>query len=331
MKTFLATTGSGVSRVTCVTGEQWSVEQVLEGYRVTCLVSDPHNHGRVFAGTRTSGVLFSVDQGQSWQPRGLAGQVITAIAVSPLIPGRVVAGTKPSCIFLSSDYGVHWEELPSFRGIFSRRFWLSPAEKPFTAYVQGIALSPTDQNVIVVGIEAGAVVRSHNGGKTWEDHKKGALRDCHSLTFHASNGDWVYEAGGTGAGTAVSRDGGKTWIQNRLGLDRHYGWACAADPIHPEISYLSVSPSPFKAHSENNAQAYIFRSNAEGVWEKLGGGLPQPLDHMPYALLTEPGMPGNVVAGLSNGNVWSSKDYGDTWEKMPFNLKSIHRSMVMLS
>lgn len=331
MKTFLATTGSGISRATCIPGGAWQVEQVFKDDRVTCLASDPHNPGWVFAGTRTSGVLFSADHGQSWQPRGLAGQVITAIAVDPLIAGRIVAGTKPSRIFLSFDYGVHWEELPSFRSIFSRRFWLSPAEKPFTAYVQGIALSPTDKNVIVVGIEAGAVVRSLDGGNTWEDHKQGALRDCHSITFHASNGDWVYEAGGTGAGTAISRDGGKTWMQNRVGLDRHYGWACAADPIHPEISYLSASPSPFKAHSENNAQAYIFRSNVEGVWEKLSGGLPQPLDHMPYALLTNPGMPGNVVAGLSNGDVWYSKDYGDSWEQLPFKLISIHRSMVILS
>jgi len=331
MKTFLATNGSGIARVTCVRDGHWSVDQVLEGNRVTCLASDPLNPGQVYAGTRTSGVLFSADQGQSWQPLGLAGQVITAIAISPLISGRIVASTKPSCIFLSSDYGVHWEELTSFRSIFSCRFDSSPAEKPYTAYVQGIALSPSDPKVILVGIEAGAVVRSTDGGNTWQGHRRGALRDCHSITFHTSNGNWVYEAGGTGAGTAISRDGGNLWIQHRRGLDRNYGWACAADPIHPEVSYLSASPSPSKAHSENNAQAYIFRSDSEGVWKKLEGGLPQPLNYMPYALLTDPHESGNVYAGLSNGDVWFSLDYGEMWEQLPFNLKSIHRSMVMLS
>jgi hypothetical protein len=119
-------------------------------------------------------------------------------------------------------------------------------------------------------------------------------------------------------------------MQQKTGLDRHYGWACAADPKNPEISYLSVSPSPMKAHSQNNAQACIFRSNSKGEWEKLDGGLPQPLNHMPYALLTDPSEPGNVYAGLSNGDVWCSQDLGNSWDRLPFNLISVNRSMIML-
>lgn len=330
MRTFLSTTGSGICRATCGSDGRWTVEQALAGQVVTCLAADPLRHGEVYAGTHTSGVLRSVDGGQSWTPSGLAGQVVKSIAVSPLVPGMLFAGTKPACLFRTLDYGLHWEELLSFRKIFSRRFWFSPAEAPFTAYIQGIALSPVDQDVIVIGVEFGAVVRSVDGGKTWQDHRKGALRDCHSITFHSSQGNWVYEAGGTGAGTAISRDGGNTWVQNRAGLDRHYGWACAADPFHPEVSYLSISSSPSKAHSENDAQAFIFRSNADGKWEKLEGGLPRPLQHMPYALLTDPSEPGHVYAGLSNGDVWCSKNLGEAWERLPFNLNSIHRSMVML-
>ena len=331
MKTFLSTTESGISRATCKPDGRWNVELVLAGQEVTCLAADYLRPGSVYAGTRTSGVFHSVDGGQTWTPTGLAGQTVKAIAASPLNPGVIYAGTRPAMLYVSHDFGQHWDELPSFRKIFSRRFWFSPAEPPFTAYIQGIALSPMDQDVIVVGVEFGAVVRSTDGGRTWQDHRKGALRDCHTITFHCSQGNWVYEAGGTGAGTAISRDGGNTWVQNRAGLDRHYGWACAADPLNPEVSYLSVSPSPSKAHSEDDAQASIFRSNSDGKWEKLGGGLPEPLKHMPYALLTDPGEPGHVYAGLSNGDVWCSKNLGEAWERLPFNLKSIHRSMIMLS
>src|SRR5512138_2557047 len=96
----------------------------------------------------------------------------------------------------------------------------------------------------LVGIEAGAVVRSIDGGITWQDHRQGALRDCHSITFHASDGAWAYEGGGSGAGVAISQDGGNTWNQPKAGLDRHYGWACAADPVDPALCYVSVSPSP---------------------------------------------------------------------------------------
>jgi hypothetical protein len=298
---------------------------------ITCLAADPINAGLVYAGTRGKGILRSSDHGRTWSAAGLSGQIVKAVSASRVNPGVVYAGTKPAFVFASQDQGQHWAELPTFRNIFSRRFWFSPAEAPFTAYVQGIALSPTDPNVILVGIEAGAVVRSADGGKTWEDHRKGALRDCHSITFHVSNGDWVYEAGGSGAGAAISQDQGNTWNQPRDGLDQHYGWACAGDPVNPQICYVSVSPSPAKAHSDSNAQAYIFRSNPDGGWQKLGGGLPQPLDHMPYALLTDPTEPDNIYAGLSNGDVWRSQDQGLSWNQLPFNLKSVHRSMIMFS
>lgn len=330
MNFFLSITGNGLSRAERINASRWRVENFLDGQEMTCLTVDPFHAGTVYAGTQGKGILRSIDYGSTWSSAGLFGHAIKAVRASPLNQGVIYAGTKPALLFVSHDHGQHWVELSSFRKIFSRHFWFTPAETPHAAYVQGIALSPVDPNVIVVGIEFGAVVRSTDGGRTWKDHRKGALRDCHTITFHTSQGNWVYEAGGTGAGTAISRDAGNTWIQNRAGLDRHYGWACAADPIHPEVSYLSVSPSPAKAHSEEDAQAYIFRSSSEGQWEKLGGGLPQPLNHMPYALLTNPGEPGYVYAGLSNGDVWSSPDRGESWEPLPFNLGAIKRALIVM-
>lgn len=330
MNFFLATTGNGVVRAARNANDRWSVENLLSGQEITCLCADSLCAGVVYAGTRGQGILRSEDYGGTWVPIGPEQHIVKAISVSRLDPGVIYAGTKPACVFVSQDRGQHWQELSSFRNIFSRRFWFSPAETPYTAYVQGIALSPTDPNVILVGIEAGAVVKSADRGKTWQDHRRGALRDCHSITFHASDGSWVYEAGGTGAGASLSRDQGNTWTQARAGLDRHYGWACAADAQDPEISFISASPSPGKAHGETNAQAYIFRSVRDGGWQKLGGGLPQPLKHMPYALLTDPTEPGHVYAGLSNGDVWHSTDRGESWECMPFNLERIHRSMIMI-
>jgi hypothetical protein len=184
--------------------------------------------------------------------------------------------------------------------------------------------------VIVVGIELGAVVRSADGGQTWQGHRPGALRDCHSLTFHARDGAWAYEGGGTGAGAACSRDGGQSWRQRRAGLDRHYGWAVAADPAQPEVWYAALSPGPTKAHAEGRAEAYIFRSAGGAAWEKLGGGLPQPLSHMPYALLTDPAAPGHLYAGLSSGEVWHSADHGEHWRQLPFSLGGIHRTMILV-
>jgi hypothetical protein len=64
-------------------------------------------------------------------------------------------------------------------------------------------------------------------------------------------------------------------------------------------------------------------------WQKLAGGLPQPLDYMAYALVTDPQNSGHLYAGLSNGEVWFSADYGDAWEKLPLNLVGI-RNMLLV-
>lgn len=326
---FLATTRHGLVRAERDTRGDWSLTSLLKNLEVQCLAADAHDPRIVYAGTRGQGVWRSQDQGVTWRPAGLQGYHVKALATSRSAE-TIYAGTKPACLFVSQDGASTWTELTTFRQISSRRFWVSPAEKPFIGYVQAIALSPTDPQTIVVGIEFGAVVRSQDGGQTWTDHRSGALRDCHSLVFHAANGDWVYEAGGTGAGVAVSQTAGDRWTQPGAGLQQHYGWAVAADPARPEVWYASLSSSALKAHSAHNAQAVIVRSIGGAPWQALTGGLPQPLNHMPYALLTDPTTPGHVYAGLSNGEVWQGTGHGDTWQQLPLQLGSIERVLLAL-
>jgi hypothetical protein len=139
----------------------------------------------------------------------------------------------------------------------------------------------------------------------------------------------VYEAGGSGAGVAVSRSAGDSWTQPGAGLDQHYGWAVAADPAQPELWYASVAASALKAHRDR-AEASIVRMAGENSWQRLAGGLPKPLTSMPYALLTDPGAPGYVYAGLSNGDVWHSSTHGEDWQRLPFTLKRIARTLIAL-
>lgn len=327
---FIATTGSGLARAWRDGDGGWSVERLLDDQDVRCLATDPLDPEVVYAGTQGSGLLRSTDRGRSWRPAGLQGMIVKSVAASPHQAGLLYAGLKSPRLAVSRDHGGRWGELDSFRRIPSRVIWFSPAEMPLKAYVQAIALSPADPSVILAGIEAGAVVRSGDGGRTWVDHRRGALRDCHSLIFHSTDGRWVYEGGGSGAGAALSRDGGVTWDQPRAGLDRHYGWAVASDPAEQDTWYVSASTGAFAAHGSGSARAAIFRSREGGSWQKLAGGLPDPLDHMPYALLTDGEAPGHIYAGLRNGEVWHSADHGDSWRRLPFSLGHIERSLVAM-
>lgn len=332
-KVLLAASNQGLARAQGNTSGGWLVISPLSGQRVRSLAAAAQASNTVFAGT-DDGVLRSDDRGQTWQPAGLAGQIVTTLAVSPQQPDIVYAGVKPAGVYVSRDGGESWAYLEGFQRIHGRRLWFSPAEPPdWRAYVQAISVSPTDPNVIVAGVEFGAVVRSDDGGQTWSNHRKGAIRDCHGLTFHTRDGNWVYQAGASLVGAAVSRDGGLTWQQPREGLRHRYGWTCAADPERPEVWYLSAGPIGWRgapqAHRDGEANAAIYRKAGGAAWERLAGGLPQPLDFMAYALVTDPAAPGHLYAGLANGDVWHSADYGDTWQQLPFNLGRIWRTIIL--
>lgn len=309
---------------------RWETEAVLRDQDVRCLAANPTDGRTLYSGTQGSGVFRSTDGGASWSHAGLAGQIIKSLAVSPTDDRTVYAGAKPPMVFVSRDRGDSWEELKSFRGIPGRSQWRSPAEPPGTAYVQSLAVSPTEPQVILAGIELGAVVRSADGGATWSRHLRGTLRDCHSLIFHPRDGNWAYEAGGTGGGASLSRDGGTTWTKVGEGLDRHYAVACAADPDRPGVWYISASPGPGKAHSGGNAEAALFRAQDGAGWVKLTGGLPQPIESMPYGLATVPGRSGLVITGLQNGEVWASEDIGESWSHLSVQLGPIRPGLLAI-
>lgn len=332
---FLATKDTGLARGQKVNGN-WQVKTCLAGTKLTCLALDPTQAGRVYAGTQSNGVLVSHDSGDNWTPAGLPDIAVRSLAVSQHRAGTIYAGCKPVSLYVSHNRGATWEELEALQRA-RKWWWFSPAEPPdWRPYVQALTISPTKPDVIMAGIEFGGVLRSEDGGKNWSKHCRGAYLDCHSLRFHPSNGEWIYQGGGGGA--AVSQDGGFTWYKPKAGLDKKYGWMVAADPSRPEVWYFSASnmPNPLRgefeppAHLDGKANASIFRCVGGAAWEKLSGGLPDPLDYMAYALVTDPSEPGHLYAGLANGDVWHTKDYGESWVQFPLNLGDIHRDMILI-
>jgi photosystem II stability/assembly factor-like uncharacterized protein len=316
-RVFLAISSRRVVRAECVDGN-WQVATVLAGPAPVTLAADPNDPDVVYAGTQGNGVYRSADRGRCWTPLGLAGRIVKSLAVSPHDPGVIYAGVKPAAVYKSDDSGRNWRELQGFRRIPNRWWWFSPAEPPFRAYVNTLAVSPTEPEVVLAGIEFGALVRSEDGGQTWSGHLPGAMRDCHVLKFHARDGQWVYEAGGPGSGAAVSRDGGRTWRQHGAGLVKNYGVTCIADPVRPEVWYVAVAPGPRKAYGRE-VEAYLYRSSAGADWQPIGWE-PHPMGQMPRALVTLPDAPGQLFVGTTYGNVWHTADYGDTWQGLPFDL-----------
>ena len=335
-KTFLAPNGRGLARSEYVNG-RWQVEASLPEMQINCVAADPQNHRRIYVGTQNNGIQFSEDSGRTWRQLGSIGAPVKSLAVSPHTAGKIYAGGKPVSLFVSHDGGKTWDELPELRKA-RRWWWFSPAEPPdWTPYVIALTISPTNPDVLMAGIELGGVLRSEDGGQTWSKHRRGAGLDCHSLTFHHTNENWVYQGSGSGAGGAFSNDGGLTWQKPKDRIWKKYGWMVAADPARPEVWYLSAGPMPNMlrgefvppAHQDGQARASIYRSVGGARLEELVGGLPKPMDYLAYSLVTVPDAPGHLFAGLANGEIWHTADYGDAWAQLPFNMGSVRGKMLI--
>jgi hypothetical protein len=286
-------------------GDTWEVSLTAEPAGAQCIAADPSEPRILYAGCRGGSLWRSEDAGGSWADAGLRERDIFSVAVSPA-DGAVYAGTEPSRLFVSR--GGAWKELDALQRIPSQSTWSFPP-RPWTSHVRWIAPSPHEAGLLLVGIELGGLMRSADGGESFEDHRPGARPDVHCLAWHPHARGRAYETAGEGA--AWSTDHGETWAPADDGMDRHYTWALAPDPADPARWYASASTGPFQAHGQRGrAAAHVYRMRPDQSWELLGGGLPQPLDSMPYALL----LAGEtLVAGLRDGRLYLSDDRGDTW------------------
>jgi photosystem II stability/assembly factor-like uncharacterized protein len=157
----------------------------------------------------------------------------------------------------------------------------------------------------------GGLMRSDDGGASWQDHRPGAQRDVHALAWHPAGDDRAYQSGGGGA--TRSRDGGRTWSPADDGRDRPYCWGLAVDEVEADTWYVSASSGPREAHGGDRANAGVYRRRGEGPWEPLGGSLARPLHDMPTALATSGP---RVCVGLRSGRIVASDDHGDTWREL---------------
>jgi photosystem II stability/assembly factor-like uncharacterized protein len=313
----------------------WRLETRLDGRLTQCLAYDPLRPERVYCGTFGQGLWRSEDAGQSWQPagEGITHDKVMAVAVSPLERARrgqngaeygvLYAGTEPSALFRSEDGGETWEEARALLALPSVPTWSFPP-RPYTHHVRWIELDPVVAGRLYVAIEQGGVMRSLDGGRTFEDRKPGGPRDAHTLATHDRAPGRIYAPaadgmGGQGKALMQSDDGGASWYAAGEGIRHAYGWSVAVDPGDPERVVYSGSFTPRQAHDPqvaNSTLYYRHGGEAEGRWQEARDGLPEPEGTVIYVLATNHTEPG-VVYAASNKGVFRSADAGRTWERLP--------------
>jgi len=307
-------------RLLVVREADWLAHERHTGDSLECVSASPERPERVFVGTVSEGLAYSTDGGDSWTTSLGTDDRVTAVAVSPHDPDVVWAGTEPSRVYRSTDGGDTWTERPGLQDLPSSSQWSFPP-RPHTHHVRWLAVDPHEQGRLYVAIEAGAFVRTDDGGETWQDHPTGARRDNHTLATHPDAPGRVYTAAGDGY--AESTDGGDSWDRPQEGLDHRYCWSVAPDPSDSDTVVLSSAGGPRQAHSQP-AESSVYRREGDGPWTRAMDGLPDPEGSLRAVLA--PGDEAGELFLLSNHGLHRTGDAGRTWARLAVSWREAYET-----
>lgn len=273
------------------------------------VVVDNEDPKRLYAGTATDGAFRSEDGGATWQPinEGLTYKEVWSIVQHPTT-GELYVGTGPAAVFKSTDRGDSWRICRHLMTLPSRKTWTFPGP-PFIAHVKNMALVREDPNLVFGAVEEGWLIRSQDGGKTWENISNGVEFDLH--TANPMPGDPSIVVATAGTGVYRSTDGGDSFVEACDGLERRYMTPLAVHPGRPEVLVTAAAevPPPFWRRPEGAAGAY-YRSEDQGQsWSKVtGGDVPEWFTTPPRSVASDPANPDVFFFGMGDGTLWMSED-----------------------
>jgi photosystem II stability/assembly factor-like uncharacterized protein len=166
---------------------------------------------------------------------------------------------------------------------------------------------------VFVAIEAGALVRTCDGGRTWRDRVRGGPYDTHTAVTHPLAPGRIYSAAGDGY--FESTDAGDSWRSPEDGLKHCYLVDVALDPANPDTVIVSATDGPGSAYSPRHAEAYVYRKTGFKRWEQAMSGLPEAKGTTVSRFATHAGEPG-VIYAANNRGVFRTDDAGRSWKAL---------------
>jgi len=180
---------------------------------------------------------------------------------------------------------------------------------PSAGWVHGLAVDPSNPDVVYAATNAGGVLRSSDGGAHWSPSSEGwtffeGFYWALAIALDPARPSTVY-AGVDGAGVFQSTDGGRTWRTRRDGLDT-YGTV---------INGLVIDPSDSSRMFAATLKGVYRSLDAGCTWVETNTGLPVVNDLYFYTngIVIDPTNLQVLYLSTDANSLWKSVDGGDTW------------------
>ncbi len=289
---FYAATNGGLLRSTNG-GDTWSPAG-FDGLDVHSIACQRLN-GFLFAVLGAGDMRRSIDDGQTWHPAatGLGGTNLYALAAHPdsatiLYTGGLGFGSDGD-LYKTTNFGANWQKITS------------PAFPPFLI-VNDLAFDAAGGAVVYVAAYGDGVLRTTNGGASWE-HASVGLGDPETLALStAPSTPGAVLAGVQRRGVFSTADGGISWEEAATGISGMQTLAIETDFTGERIW-------------TGNRTGIVLSADGGATW--IFSDFEGDIGAQANAIARDPQIAGRLWAGTSNaffkGDVLRSTNGGLNW------------------
>jgi photosystem II stability/assembly factor-like uncharacterized protein len=292
-------------------GVDWQFANALKGstsanlssLSISKLAFSPLTSQTLLAGTYTDGLFESDDAAGSWS------KILSDIDVYDF----VIDPTNPKIIYAAGFYADHGRVLETMDGGGS---WVQIYnEESDNNPVRSIAINPTDSSQIVIGTASGTVIKSADGGDSWQLAKN--FSDQVNRVLWQNGNIFVLLKT---KGLFVSPDFGQTFTEITTGLHKTYSLAGLSYSQANSISTFS------QVYVDFTSPALIYLTTDQGLYKTVDGGKTWQIISLPVnptgsaahgiaVALTS----SNIVYTSVGSTVYKSLDGGQSWQTQGIN------------
>ena len=331
----------------------WQIEgPLIKGWEVSSLALDRRGDQAVYAGVGHfvygPTIQVSRDFGRTWKqiehgPRYAQDSDVKLNRIWTVVPGHasepgvLYAGVDEAGLFVSRDGGVHWREVETLSQHPTRSEW-APGAGGLCCHT--VLVDPADKDRLWLGLSAVGVFRTEDGGATWEVKNEGLpiaaeseeydnVGSCvHRLVLSPDEPGVLYQQ--NHMGVFRSSDAGDSWQAIHDGLPSEFGFPLVIHPGDSKTLYvMPLESSEYRFFIDGKPVVYRSRDRGES-WQPLAAGLPGGHSYvgvLRHGLAADglgDGAGGcGIYFGTSGGQVFYSRDDGDSWHAMPVQLPRI--------
>ena len=258
-------------------------------------------------------------------------------------PGTWYAGGSPQGLFRSDDDGDTWAPVDGWNDHPMWETWCEWPEEntPDGSMLHSVIVDPRDADHLYLGLSAGGVFESTDGGGDWAPLNQGCLalfapvpdpeygHDPHCVRLHPQQPDRLYQQNHCGSYRMERPEGRWQRIGDNMPAEvGDIGFPIELHPRDPDTAWVfPMDGTDVWPRTSPGGRPAVYRTGDAGEsWDRFDAGLPRRgwLTVKRQAMTIDDHDPVGVYFGTTSGEIWAGTDGGEHWAPVVAHLPEVY-------